>query len=189
MQTAAKRAKRNIYNSQLVVRCTICFFGGLSIWFLSAFAAGEATGPIRFRETSQSSGLSFTLENSPTPQKHLPETMAGGVAAFDFDGDGLTDIFFANGAAMPSLAKNDVRFSNRLFRNTGGLHFRDVTASSGLQGVGYSMAAAAADFDNDGHVDLFVAGVRRNILYRNRGDGTFEDVTAKAGIRSDEWSI
>ncbi len=152
-------------------------------------AGAEVTGPIRFRDVARQAGLTFTLENSPTAQKHLPETMAGGVAAFDYDGDGLTDIFFANGAAMPSLVKTGAKFSNRLFRNTGGLRFRDVTAAAGLSGTGYSMAAAAADFDNDGHVDLFVAGVHQNMLYRNRGDGTFEDVTAKAGIGSGEWSI
>src|ERR1035437_2711814 len=157
-------------------------------------AAVEATGPIRFREAEQplgltSGGFTFTLENSPTAGKHLPETMAGGGAAFDYDGDGLTDIFFTNGAAMPSLVKDGPRYWNRLFRNMGGLRFRDVTTEAGLQGAGYSMAAAVADFDNDGHPDLFVAGVRRNILYRNRGDGTFEDVTAKAGIGSGEWSI
>ncbi len=148
--------------------------------------SSSALDPIRFREAP---GLTFTLENSPTARKHLPETMAGGVAAFDYDGDGLTDIFLTNGAAMPSLVKDGERYWNRLFRNMGGLRFRDVTAAAGLQGAGYSMAAAVADFDNDGHPDLFVAGVRRNILYRNRGDGSFEDVTAKAGISSGEWSI
>lgn len=90
---------------------------------------------------------------------------------------------------MPSLAKDGARYWNRLFRNMGAMRFRDVTAEGGLQGAGYSMAAGVADFDNDGHPDLFVAGVRHNILYRNRGDGTFEDVTARAGIASSEWSI
>src|SRR5260370_8704902 len=60
--------------------------------------------------------------------------------------------------------------------------FTDVSDSAGVAGEGYSMAAAPGDYDNDGFVDLFVAGVNRNILYRNRGDGTFEDVTAKAGL-------
>ena len=60
--------------------------------------------------------------------------MAGGVAAFDYDGDGLTDIFFTNGAAMPSLVKDGPRHWNRLFRNLGGMRFRDVTAEAGLAG-------------------------------------------------------
>ncbi|MBI1790650.1 MAG: VCBS repeat-containing protein, partial [Acidobacteria bacterium] len=158
-------------------------------WLHSSPAAVEGTGPIRFQDVGQPAGLAFTLENSPTGRKHLPETMAGGVAAFDYDGDGQTDIFLTNGAAMPSLIKDGARYRNRLFRNTGGLRFEDVTEKAGLQGAGYSMAAAVADFDNDGSPDLFVAGVRRNILYRNRGDGSFEDVTAKAGIGSAEWSV
>ena len=151
-------------------------------------ASAVVQTPIRFENNYALSGVQFTLENSATDRKHLPETMAGGVAAFDYDGDGLTDIFFANGAAVPSLIKKSASQWNRLYRNEGGLRFRDVTVRAGLQGNGYSMAVAAADFDNDGHADLFVAGVTQNILYRNRGDGTFEDVTAKAGITSSEWS-
>lgn len=146
-------------------------------------------GPIQFRNVVLASGIDFVLENSPTPRKHLVETMAGGVATFDYDGDGLTDIYFTNGAALPSLEKNAPKYRNRLYRNLGNFHFKDVTAQAGVGGAGYSMAAAAGDYDNDGHVDLFVAGVAKNILYRNRGDGTFEDVTAKAGVKSDPWSI
>ncbi len=117
------------------------------------------------------------------------ETMAGGLAIFDFDGDGRPDIFFTNGAAIPSLTKNDPKYWNRLFRNEGGMRFRDVTATAGVAGDGYSMGAAAADYDNDGKPDLFVAGVNRNFLYHNRGDGTFEDVTAAAGITSGDWAV
>ena len=156
--------------------------------FLKWSAAGIATGPIVFQDVAPAAGLAFILENSPTPAKHLPETMAGGVAAFDYDGDGKTDIFFTNGASTPTLIKDRARYCNRLFRNLGGLRFADVTEKAGLQGAGYAMGAAVADFDNDGHPDLFVTGVRHNILYRNRGDGTFEDVTAKSGIGSAEWS-
>jgi enediyne biosynthesis protein E4 len=145
--------------------------------------------PIRFRNVTNSSGVDFLLENSPTAEKQIIETMPGGVAIFDYDGDGLPDIFFANGAAVPSLEKNAPKYQNRLFRNLGGMKFKDVTEQAGLGGAGYSIGAAAADFDNDGHIDLFVAGVRSNHLYRNLGNGKFEDVTARAGIKSDVWSI
>jgi hypothetical protein len=156
----------------------------------SSSAETPATmGPIRFRDAQPAAGLKFTLENSPTSNKYLPETMAGGVAAFDYDGDGLTDIFFANGANMPELRKDGPGYSNRLFRNLGGMRFQDVTSGAGLQGIGYSIGAAVADFDNDGRPDLFLTGVHRNTLYRNRGDGSFEDVTAKANIDSGDWSV
>jgi len=157
------------------------------IWAGAQPAPGIA--PIRFRNVASEAGIDFVLENSATPEKQIIETMPGGVVAFDYDGDGLTDIFFTNGAAVPSLEKNHVKFRNRLFRNLGGMRFKDVTEEAGLAGVGYSMGAAAADYDNDGRVDLFVAGVRSNHLYRNLGNGKFEDVTARAGIRSDVWSI
>ena len=152
-------------------------------------AQHESTAPIRFENVAAASGIKFVLENNPTPSKHLIETMAGGVAAFDYDGDGLTDIFFTNGAALPSLEKTSPKYWNRLYRNLGGFHFQDVTEKAGVTGAGYSMGAAAADYDNDGHVDLFVTGVGKNILYHNRGDGTFEDVTAQSGIKSGPWSI
>lgn len=145
--------------------------------------------PIRFQNVAAKAGIDFILENSATPEKQLIETMPGGVVAFDYDGDGRIDIFFANGAAIPSLEKNLPKFSNRLYRNLGGMKFKDVTGEAGLSGAGYSMGAAAGDFDNDGHVDLFVAGVRSNRLYRNLGNGKFEDVTKSAGIRDDVWSI
>jgi enediyne biosynthesis protein E4 len=117
------------------------------------------------------------------------ETMPGGVAAFDYNGDGLTDIFFTNGASIPSLEKDSPKFFNRLYRNDRNMKFTDVTLEAGVAGAGYSMGAAAADYDNDGHTDLFVAGVYRNILYRNRGNGKFEDLTEAAGIKSDKWSV
>lgn len=152
-------------------------------------SAADRVPEIRFRNVARQAGLDFVLANHPTPQKFLVETMAGGVAAFDYDGDGRTDIFFTNGAETPSLAKRGAKYSNRLYRNLGGMRFRDVTAQAGLGGEGFSIGAAAADYDNDGDADLFVAGVRGNHLYRNNGDGTFEDVTAQAGVAGGEWSV
>jgi enediyne biosynthesis protein E4 len=161
------------------------------IWLTvpSASDSDNGAGPVRFRDVAEEAGLAFRLENHPTPRKHYPETTAGGVATLDYDGDGLTDIFFTNGAAIPSIVKESPKYWNRLYRNEGGMRFRDVTVEAGVQGAGFSFGAAVADYDNDGHVDIFVAGIGRNILYRNRGDGTFEDVTERAGIKNEIWSV
>ena len=142
---------------------------------------GVLATAIRFEDASSHSGLDFVLNNCPTQRKYLVETMAGGLAAFDFNNDGRLDLFFANGAELPSLLKTGPRYFNRLYRNDGGGHFTDVTAESGLAGSGYSIGAAAADFDNDGFVDLFVAGPGGCHLYRNIEGKHFEDVTRNAG--------
>ncbi len=154
-----------------------------------AFSTETTLPSANFREVAAHSGLRFTLRNSSSPEKHYIETMPGGVAAFDYDGDGNTDVFFTNGAAIPSLKKETPEYHNRLFRNQGGMRFRDVTDEAGLAGEGYSMGAATADYDNDGNVDLFVTGVNRNFLYHNTGKGAFEDVTARSGIRSGPWAV
>ncbi len=144
--------------------------------------AAEGTGPIRFEDVAGRAGLRFVAENSPTPNKNQPETMLAGVALLDYDQDGDLDVYFANGAAIPSLKKEEEKFKNRLFRNDGGLRFTDVTDEAGVAGEGYGMGVAAGDYDNDGRPDLFLANVTANQLYRNNGDGTFSDVTAKAGL-------
>jgi len=138
--------------------------------------------PIQFENAVKASKIKFTLKNSVSPQRYTFETMVGGVALFDFNNDGFLDIFFTNGAAIPSLEKNGPDYWNRLFRNNGDGTFTDVTEKAGLQGTGYSMGVAAGDYDNDGFVDLYVTGVNRNQLFHNNGDGTFTDVTAKAGV-------
>jgi enediyne biosynthesis protein E4 len=124
----------------------------------------------------------FVLENSPTPAKNAPETMPGGVAIFDYNGDGRPDIFFANGANIATLRKDAPKYRNRLFRNEGNGTYTDVTGAAGLAGSGYDIGVAVGDYDNDGHADLFVAGLHHSTLYHNNGDGTFTDVTVKSGL-------
>ena len=153
-----------------------------------ALTVGAPAPAILFKDVAREAGLHFVHENSPTARKHLIETVPGGVAVFDYDGDGRLDVFFSNGAAAPSLDKAEARYANRLFRNEGGLRFQDVTDAAGLRGGGYSMGAAVGDYDNDGDQDLFVGGVHRQFLYRNQG-GRFEDVAAEAGVASSQWVV
>jgi hypothetical protein len=136
------------------------------------------TSPIQFELRK----IPFHLENDETPGKNAPEAMGGGVAVFDYNGDGRPDIFFANGANIATLKKDEPKYRNRLFRNDGKGVYTDVTDAAGVAGTGYDIGVAVGDYDNDGHPDLFVAGVYKNTLYRNNGDGTFTDVTAKAGL-------
>jgi hypothetical protein len=124
---------------------TVCVFYAGALLVFADYAGPVDTGAvIRFRDVIQGSGINFVLENSPTDRKHLLETMPGGIAAFDYDGDGPSDIYFTNGAALPSLEKNSPKYQNRLYRNLGGFKFKDVTEEAGVQGSGYSMAAAEA---------------------------------------------
>lgn len=155
----------------------------------------SSDSPILFENAIDRSKIDFVLNNSVSPRRYSIETMTGGVAIFDYNNDGLLDIFFTNGAEIPSLRKSNPGFYNRLFRNNGDGTFTDVTERAGLAGVGYSMGVAAGDYDNDGFVDLYVAGFNSNQLFHNNGDGTFTDVTEKAGVggtipgRGKAWAV
>jgi hypothetical protein len=155
---------------------------GLAVGASVRLAGGEAAGRIQMDDRQRSSGIGFVLDNGTVPDKPVIDAVLGGVALLDFDHDGRLDVFFTNGARIPGLAKDDPRFWNRLYRNQGGGTFRDVTEVTGVRGEGYSMGAAAADFDNDGWTDLYVTGVNRNILYRNERGERFADVTERAGV-------
>ena len=139
--------------------------------------------------------IAFALDSSETPERHAPETMAGGVAIFDYNNDGNLDIFFTNGADILTLQKGSPKYSDRLFENDGHGNFRDVTEKAGLAGIGFDNGVAVGDYDNDGYEDLFVGGVHGNRLYHNNGNGTFTDVTAKAGLNQPDaqygplWSV
>ncbi|MFP5236278.1 MAG: CRTAC1 family protein [Acidobacteriota bacterium] len=146
----------------------------------SAFLPAQqpAASPIRFELHS----LPFRLDSNESQSRNAPESMAGGIAVFDYNGDGRPDIFFANGADLATMKKSSPKYWNRLYRNDGNGHFTDVTEQAGLKGRGFDVGVAVGDYDNDGHPDLFVTGVHGNTLYHNNGDGTFSDVTHKAGL-------
>lgn len=150
-----------------------------------AFAATKtaAPPPFTFENVVSNSGIQFILDNSTQPQKYQPETMTGGVAVFDYNNDGLLDLYFCNGAHLPDLNKADPKFHNRLYRNNGDGTFTDVTEQAGVAGSRYAIGAATADYDNDGFQDLLITGANGYQLFHNNGNGTFTDVTDRAGLR------
>jgi hypothetical protein len=160
-----------------------------AVW-VAAFGQ-NTTAPIHFSYRP----IDFRLDSCETPQRHAPETMAGGVAMFDFNNDGYLDLFFVNGADIKTLKKTSAKYSNRLFQNDGKGNFKDVTEKAGLAGTGYDNSIAIGDYDNDGFEDIFVGGVHGNHLYHNNGNGTFTDVTQKSGIAKPDaeygplWSV
>jgi hypothetical protein len=144
---------------------------GLALVALVALAASSAGHSNRFDDVTGRTGIHLVNQASHTSHKYLPETMVGGVALFDYNNDGLLDIFFVNGAAladpMPAGARPDKsapKYWNRLYRNNGDGSFTDVTEQAGLQGNGFGMGVAVADFDNDGYEDLYVTNVGKNIF-------------------------
>jgi enediyne biosynthesis protein E4 len=144
--------------------------------------ASSQVSRIAFENRRESAGVAFVLNNGTTEDKPIIDSTLGGVALLDYDNDGYLDLFFTNGADIPGLHKSGATFFNRLYHNNHDGTFTDVTAQAGVAGAGYSMGAAAADYDNDGWADLYVTGVNRNILYHNNRDGTFTDVTQKANV-------
>ena len=140
-----------------------------------------------FRDITLQSAIDFLHVNGMTPDKYMPETMGSGVVFFDFNNDGYVDIFFVNSGSLVDKEVSS-RTRSRLYRNNGDGTFTDVTSKSGIVAHGYGMGACAADYNNDGWVDLYITAFGQNSLYHNNGDGTFTDVTAKAGVGVNSWS-
>ena len=151
------------------------------------------TGPaIRFTDVTAEAGIDFVHENGAYGDKLLPETMGGGVAFFDYDGDGDPDLLFVNSGHWPHHPLDGPPPTMALYRNDAGdgtVRFTDVTTEAGLDVSFYGMGAAVGDVDGDGDRDVFFTAVGENRLFRNDG-GRFVDVTAAAGVAGgdDEWS-
>jgi hypothetical protein len=137
-----------------------------------------------FTDVAGRSTFSYRTKNDFSGRKYFPQPMCGGVAAIDYNNDGLTDLFFTNGSELPSLAKTSPAYFNCQLHNNGDGTFTDVTAKAGLNGgnLGFCFGVAVADYDNDGFDDIFICNAGRNALYHNNGDGTFTDVTLGSGL-------
>src|SRR5215472_2853439 len=141
-----------------------------------------APSPARFRDVAGASPFHYTTRNDSRDLKYFIQPMCGGVVIFDYDGDGMPDFFFANGAELPSFRKGP-EFEHCLLHGGRG-PYQDRTAAASLRGIGdgYSFGAAAGDYDNDGFPDLFLCNAGRNTLYHNNGNGTFTEATEASGI-------
>jgi len=140
--------------------------------------------PLEFVDGTAASGLASFRQYTGDPRKGLIlDTVGGGVALFDCDGDGDLDAYLTNGRRPDGSGAPDALYVNR-----GGGRFVDGTAAAGLGHTGWTCGVRASDYDGDGAVDLYLTCYGDNVLYRGRGDGTFEDVTARAGVGDPRWS-
>ena len=155
------------------------------IALLLALTPAASDCPVVLTDAARESGVVFIHEPGITPEHRLAETMGSGLAWFDYDADGWTDLYVVQSGIFPP--SGTPRAADRLFRNNGDGTFSEVTAAAGLADTAYGMGAFAADYDGDGPVDLLVTNWGDVILYRNRGDGTFEGVTAEAGLSERGW--
>ena len=138
-------------------------------------------------DVTRASGIGFVNASSPE-KRYIVESVGGGVALFDFDGDGRLDIYLLNSSTVDGARAGRTAPPAALYRNLGGWRFEEVAARAGLANPGWAMGVAVGDYDNDGDDDLYVTCFGPNRLYRNRGDGTFEDVTTRAGVGDSRFS-
>lgn len=148
----------------------------VSLWASSALAEPRPECTIRISDATRQTGIRFRHVHGGNGQKYLAEFMVAGLALFDYDGDGLTDIYFLNGAPLPGTTTASPP-RNALYRNNGDWSFSDVTESAGVGDPGHALGVVVGDYDHDGDADLFVNNFGPNVCYRNEGDGTFCDVT------------
>jgi len=175
--------------------------GWMAVWIavmaaVAAIGAGQqSAGLPQFTDITRQAGITFKHSYGDHHLDNIVEGTGGGVCAFDYNGDGLVDLYFVTGTWTKNVSSNEGRdlrgkLSNRLFRNNGDGTFTDVTEQAGVGGNGvFSSGCSAADYDNDGHVDLYVLNYGRNILYHNNGDGTFTDVSKQSGLDDPRWSL
>ena len=144
------------------------------------------SSPFRFTEISKEAGIDFVHFSGMVDEKYFPTANGSGVAIFDYDGDGLMDIYFATATMLP--LGTAVKDPNRLYKNLGNGKYKDMTEPSGLGFRGYCHGIIVGDLDNDGDQDVFLCNYGPNVLYQNNGNGTFKDVSKSAGIDVNNWS-
>jgi hypothetical protein len=167
------------------------WLAGGSVLALAAVASPADAPRFGFESAGREAGLTATtVFGGQQTNTYLLETTGCGAALLDYDGDGWLDVFLVNGTTLEGFPKGQEPTSH-LYRNRQNGTFEDVTARAGLAASGWGQGACAADYDNDGHEDLFVTYYGQDRLFRNQGDGTFADVTARAGLArtTTRWGV
>jgi len=169
--------------------------GGVSTGDARVYTTKKTTGivdpkaPVIFEDVTDKSGLGAFMHRSGSINKdYILEVASGGVAIFDYDGDGKPDIFLLNGSTIPAMKGKEKPPRSALYHNLGNMKFEDVTEKAGVANERWGMAVAVGDYDNDGRPDLYVSNYGVSRLYHNNGDGTFTDVAPKLGVARKGWS-
>jgi len=147
-----------------------------------------------FTDITDAAGIRFKHSYGDYEMDNIVEAAGSGACVFDYNGDGLMDIYFVNGRWQKDVNDNRGRelkdkLCNALYRNNGDGTFTDVAGQAGVLGHGMGFGCSAADFDNDGDVDLYVLNYGPNEFFRNNGDGTFTDISAQSGLADPHWSL
>jgi len=155
--------------------------------------AAAETLPV-FTDVTRQAGINVKHSYGDFDLSNIVEGTGAGAMFFDYDGDGWLDIYFANGCWLKEVNDNRGRklrgeLTNSLYRNNGDGTFRDVTKEAGVGDKGYGVGCSAADFDQDGDLDLYVLNYGPNVFYRNNGDGTFTDISQTSGLANPRWSL
>jgi len=167
-------------------------------WLAAAGVVLLAAPPVElpvFSDVTRQAGLEFKHSYGDHHLDNIVEGTGAGACTFDYNNDGLMDLYFVTGTWTKGVSDNQGRdlrgkLFNKLYKNNGDGSFSDVTGQAGVDGKGvFSSGCSAADYDNDGDVDLYVLNYGPNIVYRNNGDGTFTDVSADSGLADPHWSL
>ena len=149
----------------------------------------DAKAPIVFEDMTDRTALANFKHRSGSPAKnYIFETTSGGVAIFDYDLDGLPDIYLVNGSTVAAIEGKEKAPRAALYRNLGNWKFEDVTDKAGVANERWGNGVAVGDYDNDGYPDLYVTNFGVSRLYHNNGNGTFSDVALKLGVARKGWS-
>ncbi len=169
--------------------------GGVSTGAARAYTSLRTTGitdpkaPVIYEDVTAKTALAKFMHRSGSPAKeYIIDTPSGGVALFDYDNDGLVDIYLLNGSTIPALEGKEKPPHAALYHNLGNWKFEDVTEKAGVANERWGFGVAVADYDNDGRLDMYVGNYGVSRLYHNNGDGTFTDVAEKLNVARKGWS-